>query len=287
MFWGLLGGVDFVECTHYLEDVLTAGLEECFLFVVEFEFEDFLDAVFAKDNGDTEVAVVDAVLTFEFDTNGEYALLIFDNGLDHLGCRGAGCVPSRCAHEFNELAATILCAFYDGIECVFVNEVGYGDARYSGVAWEGNHCVSVTTEEETLNVLNGYTEVLGNEGFVASGVEDTCHAEDAVAGELGSDVRLIRHDVEGVGDDDDDGVGASSNDLLGYAFDDARVDADEVVTGHAWFAGETRSDDDNIGVGRAAVIVGDANCLGVVESDRGFLVDVESFALSYALFDVD
>ena len=283
----LLSSVELVESAHDLEDMLAAGLEESLLLVVELELDDLLDTVLAEDNGNTEVAIVDAVLAFELAADGEYALLVLDDSLDHLSCGCAWSVPCGGAHELDELATAILGALNDSVEGILVDEVGYRDAGDGGEAWEWNHGVAVTTEEEALDILNGDAEVLCDEGLVASAVEDTSHADDAVARELGGDVSLVGHDIERVGNDDDDCVGACGYYLLSNGLDDTGVDADKVVAGHARLTREARGDDDDVGVGGLGVVVGGAGGLGVVEGDRGLLVDVESLALSYALFDVD
>jgi len=101
----LLSSVELVESAHDLEDMLAAGLEESLLLVVELELDDLLDTVLAEDNGNTEVAIVDAVLAFELAADGEYALLVLDDSLDHLSCGCAWSVPCGGAHELDELVS--------------------------------------------------------------------------------------------------------------------------------------------------------------------------------------
>ena len=54
--------------------------------------------------------------------------------------------------------------------------------------------------------------------------------------------------VDGVGDHVDHRLGAIRGDGLGEARDDAGVDLEEVVAGHAGLAGDARGDDDDVGI---------------------------------------
>ena len=52
--------------------------------------------------------------------------------------------------------------------------------------------------------------------------------------------------VDGVADDEDVGFGAEVGDALDQALDDAGVDLEEVVAGHAGFPGDTSRDEDDV-----------------------------------------
>lgn len=92
LFVGVPSVVVYVGCfllleyVHHLKYVLTACLEECVLFLGELELEYFLDAFLAEYYWYAEVAVVDAIFALELNAAREYALLVFDDGLNHCSC---------------------------------------------------------------------------------------------------------------------------------------------------------------------------------------------------------
>src|SRR5713101_4404484 len=74
-------------------------------------------------------------------------------------------------------------------------------------------------------------------------------------------------------------------DLLRDLLDDVGVGADEVITAHPGLARDARRDDDELGAGGWAVVIG-ADDAGVEALDGRRLVLVESLALGDALDDV-
>jgi hypothetical protein len=65
----------------------------------------------------------------------------------------------------------------------------------------------VAAEHEAGHVAHRYTELPGEEGPEARGVEDARHPDHALARELGGVVRDVTHRVERVGHHDHDRVG--------------------------------------------------------------------------------
>lgn len=106
------------------------------------------------------------------------------------------------------------------------------------------------------NVEGGNTE----EGL---GVVDTGSLEDLGADGDGR--------VDGVGDDEDLGLGGGLGNSLGQVADDGGVGVEEVITGHAGLAGDTGGDEDNVGTLEA---LGEAGGGRVVAGDGGLGVDV-------------
>src|SRR5690606_14446994 len=86
------------------------------------------------------------------------------------------------------------------------------------------------------------------------------------------------------------GLGGLRDEVLGDAADDLRVDLEQVHAAHAGLAGQSRGDDDDVGVrGRlvaaALVVGGGPDALGLEALDGAGLVHVERQALGLALDD--
>ncbi len=95
----------------------------------------------------------------------------------------------------------------------------------------------MSAEEEGVDVLDAESGFHGDECFESGDVEAAGLTQDAAGGEAGDFPGGVDHGVEGVGDDDDDGIGSVLFDVLGDVLDDFDVGFDEVVAGHAGFAG--------------------------------------------------
>lgn len=114
-----------------------------------------------------------------------------------------------------------------------------GDLEVGGdLAEEGNNGLARVTTDDGNGSLGGVgqTRKLLGEGLGANdiqsgdteqalGVEDASSLEDLGGNRDGR--------VDGVGDDQSEGVGAELGDTLGQVTDNASVDLEEVVTGHA------------------------------------------------------
>ena len=77
--------------------------------------------------------------------------------------------------------------------------------------------------------------------------------------------------VDGVGDDEDVGVGGRLGGGNGQVADNGGVGVEEVVAGHAWLAGNTGGDQDDLGILKGG---GEAGWGGLVAGDVGAGVDV-------------
>ena len=96
----------------------------------------------------------------------------------------------------------------------------------------------------------------------------------------------MRHRVEWVGDDDQDGFGRLRHDLGNYVGHDLVVGVEQIVAAHARLAGNARGDDHDVGMRRGRVVVG-AGHMHIAPFDRHCLQQVEGLALGNALHDVD
>lgn len=106
-------------------------------------------------------------------------------------------------------------------------------------------------------------DIEGGDTEEALGVVDTLLLEDLSNDGDGA--------VDGVGDDEDVGVGGRLGGGLGQVADDGGVGVEEVITGHAWLAGNTSGDQDDLGILKGG---GEAGGGGLVAGDVGASVDV-------------
>ena len=176
-----------------------AGSESGFFFVVEVEFNDFFDTVFAKDAGHANAEVGFAVFAFEESGAGDEALLVVDNGSSDLSSSGTGSVPSGSAEEFGESSTAHHCVGSDFVEDFSGEESANGKTAVSSEAFERDHGgVAVAADYDTFDFGGVATEGLREEVFEASAIESAAHADDAVFGETHFFVKEIGHCVHGV-----------------------------------------------------------------------------------------
>jgi hypothetical protein len=115
---------------------------------------------------------------------------------------------------------------------------------------------------------------LGDEAGSANNIEggDTEEALGVVDASLLED---LSNDGDGavdwVGDDEDVGVRGRLGGGLGQITDDGGVGVEEVITGHAWLAGDTGRDQDDLGILKGGC---EAGWGGLVTGDVGAGVDV-------------
>ena len=137
---------------------------------------------------------------------------------------------------------------HDGLARVATND---GDGGLLGVLGAG----------DLGNEGLGADDVEGGDTEQALGVEDTLGLED-----LGGD---RDGGVDGVGDDEDEGLGGDIGDDLNEALDDTGVDVEEIITGHSWLAWGYVST--VLELYRSAVLTGNAsgddNDVGVLEGE--------------------
>lgn len=112
-------------------------------------------------------------------------------------------------------------------------------------------------------------EGLGTDDVQSGDTEETARIEDASGLEdLGGNGD---GGVDRVGDDEDQCLGAVLGNALDQVADDAGVDLEQIVTGHAGLARNARRDDDDIGAGESVL---QAVILGQEASELGHRGDV-------------
>jgi hypothetical protein len=89
----------------------------------------------------------------------------------------------------------------------------------------------------------------------ASRIEHTGLADDSMRGESKDLEGSLDHGIQWVAHDDHHSIWAGGFDLLGNARDDFGVGAQQIVPAHSRFAGDPRSDDDHIAIGRIGIVV--------------------------------
>ena len=104
----------------------------------------------------------------------------------------------------------------------------------------------MAAEYESGDVLDGNVELIGQEMAETGGIENPGHAHHLVVGQAAFLAHDPDHGVEGVGDDDDEGLGAVFLDAPGDRGDDPGIDADQIIAAHARLAGHTGGDDDHV-----------------------------------------
>src|SRR5208282_5876814 len=224
-----------------------ALVEGHFLFGRQLDFYDLLDALGAEFYGDAYKKSVNAVLSVEVGGAGENLLFVLENGFNHFGRGGRGGVISRSGLEiFDDLGAPVSGALHDGIEAVFRDQFGDGNTSDGGVAGKRDHSVAVSSENEGGYVLDADLELSGNKGAKAGGIQDSGHADDALAGKAADLVSGLRHGVERIGDDDEDAVRRILHDLADHVIHDFVIGIEEVVAAHTGLARDSCSDHDNV-----------------------------------------
>jgi len=160
--------------------------------------------------------------------------------------------------SLDDLITTELDAVDESIVLVIRN----GDGRSDLAEERNNGLAGVATDDgdgELLRVAlanNLSDEGLGADNVEGGDTEETARVEDSLALQnLGRDGDSR---VDGVGNDQDEGLGGDLSSDLDQALDDAGVDVEQVVTGHARLAGNTGGDDDDVGIleGSLGALVG-------------------------------
>src|SRR5918992_341895 len=266
-------------------DRVCGGAQQLLLLVREVELDDLLDPARAELDRDAHVEAVDAVLALEVRRHREHALLVQQDGVDHLRARGPRGVPGRGAEQLDDLAAADGRPLHQRLEPLLRDELRQRDSAHGCRRDDRHHLVAVAAEHERLHVLDGRACLPRDERPEARRVEDAGLAEDALLRQSGSRLRPRAHGVGGVRQHDHDRLGRLRDRLLGDRADDRLVLRHQVVAAHPGLARQAGGDHDHVRAGRLLVAVrpGDRR---LEAEDRAHLVDVERLALRQALLDV-
>ena len=143
----------------------------------------------------------------------------------------------------------------------------------------------MTAQDESLNILHAHVQLQGQEGAEPSGIEDAGHAEDPLPGKAQGLEGHIGHDIQRVGDHDDNGVRCHALDVLGHGFDDPGVDLQEIFPVHPGLPGHTGGYDEDVRSGCVSPIVGPPHP-GVEAQDGSSLPLVQPLPYGHTFDDV-
>src|SRR5271166_4790842 len=293
--WMFIGSAQDLHALDDLDQLADGGgrfVEGRLLLAIERDLDDPLDAAGADHHRDADIEVAYAVLAFEQRRTRQYPLLVAQIGLDHRDRRAGGCVERRSRlQQTDDLGAAVAGALDDLVEPVLgrpshSDEVGQRDAGDRRVAQQWHHRVAVAAEHKGADILDRDPQLLGKEITEAGAVEHSGHADDTLRRQPAGLAHDPHHDVERVGDGDDESLGAMLLDRCTHRRDDLGVGADQIVAAHPRLARDAGGDDDDIGAGNGSVVVGPRDDR-VVALDRRALNDVERLALRHAVDHVE
>ena len=144
----------------------------------------------------------------------------------------------------------------------------------------------MTTQDHGGHVVHRNPQFLGNERAETSGIQYPGHTHDAVFGELRHQVCHMRHGIQRIGDNNNDGVRRMHNHLFGGRLHYFVVRQQQIVAAHTRLAREPGGNDDDVGTGRGCIFVG-SDDVHIETFDRTGLQQIKAFALGNAFGDVD
>src|SRR5256714_1640217 len=270
-----------------LFDGVDRSLQRGTLIPGEFELDDLFRAARPQLDGHADEKTADTVLAVQPHGTGKNLLAVEHDGIDHFGDRRRGRVVGAARlQQVDDLGTAVAGALDDGLDALRWNQGADGDAGAGAHACQWHHRVPVAAEDIRLHITHRDLELLRDEGAKARRVQDAGHPDYALPGKFADLERQLRHGVERVADDDENGVGRSAHELLGHAADDVLVGFHEVVPGHAGLAGHAGGDHADARPGRLLVAIGSDDG-GVIADDRAGLQQVEGLSLGQAFNDVD
>ncbi len=136
-----------------------------------------------------------------------------------------------------------------------------------------------------MHILHRNFELGGNKQPESRRIQNTRHPDYPVGSKPAHLQGDVHHDIERVGNDDDNGVGRLRHRGQRTGFHDGHIGIGEIIPAHAGFAGETCGDDDDIGSGCLGVGIGSCDA-GVRHFNGRGLGNVESLPLRHTFNDV-
>jgi hypothetical protein len=241
----------------------------------------------AQPGGDPAEHPGDAVLAVKVDAAGEDLLGVEQDGVDHLGHRRARSVVGAARLEqADDLGPAIAGALHDLLQSLGSEELSDRPPGDRGQLGQRDHGVAVAAQHVGLDVAHRRPQLLGDEGPEASGVEHARHADHPPPGEAAHGEGHLGHGVEGIADDDEDGLRGRRRRLPDHPAHDTGVGHHQVVARHPGLAGDPARDHHDVAARSLLVAVG-AGDLAVVPDHGARFEDVQRLALGQALDDVD
>ena len=144
----------------------------------------------------------------------------------------------------------------------------------------------MSAQHKGVDILHRHRQLLGNEGPEPCRIQNASHADHPIPGKAGDSIGRLHHGIQRVADHDQDALGGVLDHLLGDPLDDFIVLHQEVVSAHSRLSGKAGGNDDDVRVGRVAIVIGSHHAR--VESFHGSrLLQIQGLPLGYAIDDVD
>ena len=265
-----------------------AGSEESLLVVVERQLNNALDTVAADDTGHTDKDITKAIFALKVSRAGDHLLLVVDDAVNHAGCAGTRSHPCAGTQQTGQRSTAYHSRFHHFVHLLLGQEIGSRHTFVGSKASHRNHGgVAVTADHETFYLVGIAVELLREEIFETAAIECATHTDDAVFGQAGSLQSKVSHGVHGVGYNYEDSVRRIRQDLLSHRLHDAGIHANELLTCHTGFAGQTAGDNHYVGVGSLLIPIGNTLHNGVKTEELSCLHNIHSFAFGNAFFDID
>jgi hypothetical protein len=136
------------------------------------------------------------------------------------------------------------------------------------------------------DVLHRNLEFFGQKKTEAGRIQHAGHADHAVMREARRLAHHPNHNVQRIGDDDDEGVRTVGAQSLAHVADDFGVDADQIVAAHARLARHARGDDRHIGASDVGIVAGAAQ-RRIEAFDRRCLRQIQTLTLRHAVDNIE
>ena len=105
----------------------------------------------------------------------------------------------------------------------------------------------MATERHGTDVFDRNTGGFGEEAGEASAIEHAGHADNSLRRQARELLKCPNHDVERIGDADDEGVRRVLSDGSANLFHDLEVDTEQIIAAHAGLARHASGDDADVG----------------------------------------
>ena len=211
-------------------------------------------------------------------------MLVREEGVGDAGQADADAVVGG-AFAFDDFVGVIANAVFDGGHLVVVEEVFDRLHADAAEAPRNKAGVAVFADDVGFDVFGVDFGLVADGVFEARAVEDGAGADDFGVGQAGVFPSQLGHDVEGVGDHEQDAVKAAGHDFGNHRLEDGGVFLDQI---HAGFAGRLRGasgDDDELGA--LAIRIFTEADLHITRRVAERRVEVEGFAGGFGAGAVD
>ncbi len=220
------------------------------------ERNNLLNTIFTQFDRHTDKQTGNAVFTFQISGAGKNFLFVFQDGFRHFDCRRSRrVVGAACFQESDNFRAAASCPCGQSINTFRCHQLCDRNTRHGGKARQRYHRIPVAAQHERMNIFHRNIQFHGNKSAEPCGIQNTGHTDDTLFRETAFLHRHMTHGIKGVTDNDQNGIGRIFGNLPCHVFHNATVGGQKVITAHARFAGNSRRNNDDIGMGRSLISV--------------------------------